>query len=245
MPPLLSVDHLCICYETPLGERTVLDNASLSLSDHEHIGLFAPNGSGKTSFLRCLTGLLRAKKGRIFFHGQEVRKDSDFAFLRRSVGFCVQNAQDQIFFPTVLEDVEFGPLNLNLSPKEARKRALESLERLHILFLQDRNTRELSGGELRLVALAGILAMRPEALLLDEPTTGLDHEASGRVLSILKELKEPRITVSHDLSFLSRISDSFYTISERNFVKIEAPISHTHEHVHLFGNVVHVHGDEF
>ncbi len=238
---IFSVEHLSLSYPTAHGERSVLRDISLSLACGQKLALYAPNGSGKTSLLRCITGLLRPKAGTIFFHDKEIRKEADFQKLRRKVGYVLQEASDQIFFPTVLEDIAFGPLNLGFSPKAAQAKAKEQLAKLGILSLKDRPTHALSGGEKRLVALAGILAMEPEALLLDEPTTALDEEASQKLLEILAKLPTARITVSHDLLFLSSVADTFYTIENQQLINMPCPILHSHKHAHFGGEKAHSH----
>ena len=243
--PIFALEHVTISYSNSYSNceqtRTVLKDISFSLEKGQKIGLYAPNGSGKTSLLRCITGLLPKESGIIRFHGTPVTTENDFKALRRAVGFVLQEAQDQIFFPTVLEDVAFGPLNLGLSSEEAEERALETLNTLAISSLKDRLTHQLSGGEKRLVALAGILAMQPEALLLDEPTTALDTAANQRLLSIVQELDTASVTVCHDLLFLSKVASELYTIRDASLVPMENAVLHTHEHAHFGGEVAHQH----
>ena len=141
----------------------------------------------------------------------------------------------------LLEDIAFGPLNLCLTPEAAKERACVLLKTLGIANLQDRPTHELSGGEKRLVALAGILAMEPEALLLDEPTTALVNEASEKLLDILTHVSTARITVSHDLLFLSKVADTFYTIEQGHVVTMPQPVLHSHQHAHIGGEMKHSH----
>ena len=222
-------------------QRLILDGVNLKIAPKEHLGLFAPTGSGKTTLLRCLTGLIPKDSGEIFFHGSAISTEADFQKLRRGVGFVVQEASDQIFFPTVIEDVMFGPLNLGFSATDARQRSLRLLETLGILNLKDRNTLHLSGGEKRLVALAGILAMEPEVLLLDEPTTGLDEQAVQRLEDILAHLDCARIVVTHDPLFLSQVADTCYTIIDKKLIPMTTPIPHIHHHAHLGGDQMHEH----
>ncbi|MBQ7585951.1 MAG: ABC transporter ATP-binding protein [Desulfovibrionaceae bacterium] len=242
MPDVLfSLKDLSLSYGKPPLERQILKKVHFRLKANEQIGLFAPNGSGKTSLLRLLTGLVLKKEGHIFFEGREVQSEKDFQLLRRQVGYVLQEAQDQIFFPTVFEDVLFGPINLDLPLKEAYARAYEALKALNILELKERHTLELSGGEKRLVALAGILAMHPKVLLLDEPTSGLDVQAQERLESILQKLSGARIVVSHDLLFLTKVATKFYTIQEQKILEMPAPVLHYHKHAHLGGNMEHEH----
>ena len=128
---IVTLEHIFFSYRTNSGgTRSVLRDVNLSLKPHHRIGLYGPNGSGKTTLLRCITGLNRPSGGRVLFHGREMKSERDFHDLRVAVGFVLQNADDQLFFPTVLEDVAFGPLNLGMSPDAARERAIETLKSL-------------------------------------------------------------------------------------------------------------------
>ncbi len=186
---IVTLEHIFFSYRTNSGgTRSVLRDVNLSLKPHHRIGLYGPNGSGKTTLLRCITGLNRPSGGRVLFHGREMKGEKDFHDLRVAVGFVLQNADDQLFFPTVLEDVAFGPLNLGMSPDEARERAIGTLKSLGMSGFEDRLTHRLSGGEKKMVTLAGVLAMNPEALLLDEPTAGVDVELRHRIWDFMQEL---------------------------------------------------------
>ena len=241
---IFSLEQVTVFFPNGTTNTTILKDISLTLNKGQHIGLYAPNGSGKTTLLRTITGLHIHKTGRILFHGKEVQNEDDYLPVRQHVGFVLQEASDQIFFPTVLEDVIFGPLNLGLSSEEANERALDTLSALGIDNLAHRLCHQLSGGEKRLVALAGILAMQPEALLLDEPTTGLDAHARERLCSILQKLDTSQIIVSHDPLFLQKVTTAWLTIEEKHLIPANKPISHTHEHAHIGGGSPHVHTPE-
>ena len=176
------------------------------------------------------------------FHGRALHNEKDFYVLRCAVGFVLQHAEDQLFFPTVLEDVAFGPLNLGLTPEAARARALETLERLGLAGFEQRLTHRLSGGEKKLVSLATVLAMKPEALLLDEPTNGLDNAARERIIQILQTLDTARITISHDWDFLERTSSQYLTIDNGRLDTCAPSLAHAHLHAHPLGNRPHDHG---
>ena len=206
------------------------------------IGLYGPNGSGKTTFFRLIMGLAAPQEGRILFHGRPLETEKDFRELRCKVGLVLQHAEDQLFFPTVLEDVAFGPLNLGLTPEAARARALETLERLGLAGFEQRLTHRLSGGEKKLVSLATVLAMKPEALLLDEPTNGLDNAARERIIQILQTLDTARITISHDWDFLERTSSQYLTIDNGRLDTCAPSLAHAHLHAHPLGNRPHDHG---
>lgn len=191
---LLELHQIAFAY--PEGPP-VLSTVSLSLGAGEVLGLSGANGSGKTTLFRCVTGLEKPQ-GEIFFLGKKIAAERDFLFLRQHVGFVLQNPDNQIVFPTVLEDVMFGPLNLGLSQKEAHDRAHHWLAKLGIEKYAPRIVSNLSGGEKKLTALAGILAMEPDLLLLDEPLNELDANARLRLLDALRENVAAKIIASHD-----------------------------------------------
>lgn len=167
--------------------------------------------------------------------------EKDFRELRCKVGLVLQHAEDQLFCPTVLEDVAFGPLNLGCSQDEARVRAASTLERLGLAGFENRLTHRLSGGEKKLVSLATVLVMEPEALLLDEPTNGLDPEARQRIIGVLKTLPTARIIISHDWDFLAETSSEYLTVEGQHFTDAAPSHAHAHMHVHPLGNKPHEH----
>jgi cobalt/nickel transport system ATP-binding protein len=201
--PLLALRDATFHYS---AGPAIFSHLNFSLMSEDHIGICGPNGGGKTTLLRMLIGLETLQHGTLLFEGQPVKTEDQLHQLRCSVGFILQNSDDQLFSGTVLEDVAFGPLNLGYSPKEARLRSMETLEQLGIAGLAERITHRLSGGEKKMVAIATVLSMRPKALLLDEPTIFLDDRSRERIIQILKALPIARITVSHDRSFLEAVS---------------------------------------
>ena len=191
--PIFALEHISFTYP---GGRQVFRDMDFALYPDRKIGLYGPNGSGKTTFFRLIMGLAAPQEGRILFHGRPLETEKDFRELRCKVGLVLQHAEDQLFCPTVLEDVAFGPLNLGCTQDEARDRAASTLERLGLAGFENRLTHRLSGGEKKLVSLATVLVMEPEALLLDEPTNGLDPEARQRIIGVLKTLPTARIIIS-------------------------------------------------
>lgn len=175
------------------------------LAPGESVELYGPNGSGKTTLFRCLTGLEKNWQGSILLEGQPVRNEKDFQNLRKHIGYSLQNAEDQLFFPSVIEDVSFGSLNLGMSEAQARERALATLDLLGIATLSESLSYKLSGGQQKLVALAAVLAMRPQALLLDEPLNGLDAASARRLLAVLENLDCAKIIVAHDTQLFAKI----------------------------------------
>jgi len=222
-------------------DKFVLDHLSFHLHRGDRIGLVGPNGSGKTTFLHIIMGLLRPSSGRIELFGKPANEEKDFRAARRRIGLLFQDADDQLFSPTVLEDVAFGPLNLGKSPEEARDSALKTLARLDLDGFENRITYKLSGGEKRLVSLATVLAMDPEVLLLDEPINGLDDETEQRTTDILMGLNLSCIFVSHNLDFLSRTTNKVYAMTSGRISLDEALVPHPHIHAHRFGRLPHEH----
>lgn len=238
---IFSLEQVEVTYTDTRGPRRVLQDVSFALAPGQRTGLYGPNGSGKTTLFRCITGLVRPSRGLVRFHGKILHDEKDFHALRCKVGFVLQHADNQLFFPTVLEDVAFGPLNLGFSAAEAEEQARATLQRLWLSGFEQRLTHHLSGGEKKLVALATVLAMEPEALLLDEPTNDLDQDARQRLIDILCDLPTALMVISHDWDFLSRVCGEYRTIREGHLLACAPDVRHSHEHVHPLGGEPHWH----
>jgi cobalt/nickel transport system ATP-binding protein len=165
----------------------------------ETVALLGPNGSGKTTFLLHLNGLLRGE-GAVEISGEAI-SDRTVHGIRRRVGFLFQDPDEQLFLPTVLEDVSFGPLQLGMEEAAARERAIGALRQVGLEKGWDKPPYHLSAGEKQRAALAGILAMEPELLVLDEPTTHLDPKGKKHLAELLRLLPQAKIVVTHDLAF--------------------------------------------
>ncbi len=204
---LLAVEGLSYVYP---GGVTALDRIDLTVERGRRLAILGPNGAGKTTLLLHLNGTLRPSAGRIALAGAPVAWDrAGLVAWRRRVGLVLQEADDQLFAPTVFEDVSFGPLNLGLSPTEARARVEEALTALGIADLADRATHMLSFGQKKRAAIAGAVAMRPEILLLDEPTAGLDARSARRLLATLEALEAAGTTLvftTHDVAMAHRFA---------------------------------------
>jgi len=174
-----------------------LRGISLKIKEGDYIALVGPNGCGKTTFIRQLNALLLPKKGAVWVDGLDTKITRNHAEIRSRVGMVFQNPDDQIVGMTVEEDVAFGPENLRLPAEEIKKRVAESLKRIGIADLVLRNTETLSGGEKRLIAIAGVLAMQPRYIALDEPTAFLDPAAAGNILDIMGKLHREGIGIIH------------------------------------------------
>jgi len=188
------------------GGRELLAQLNLELRQGDRIALMGANGSGKTTLFHLIVGLLHPNKGEIYAFGLPRRSERDFFEVRRRTGLLFQNADDQLFCATVAEDLAFGPLNLGHSRKETEKIVRETLASLGLLGYENRITFRLSGGEKRLVSLAAVLAMSPDVLLLDEPTTGLDPDYVRRLTDILCGLNKTLLVISHDKEFLAQVT---------------------------------------
>jgi cobalt/nickel transport system ATP-binding protein len=176
-----------------------LQGVDFTLHAGETVAVLGANGSGKTTFVLHLNGLLSGE-GEVSICGLPAVK-SNLHEIRRRVGVVFQDCDEQLFMPTVMEDVTFGPLNLGLAPEEAVKRATAALARVGMEDVVDRAPYHLSAGEKRRVALAGVLAMEPEILVLDEPTTFLDPPGQRDLLELLRGLPQAKILVTHDVAF--------------------------------------------
>ena len=201
-PVVLRLNALGFAYD---AQRPVFEGLDFELQAGERVGLVGPNGSGKTTLLHLIVGLLRPTGGEIEAFGKLRSREPDFFEVRQRAGLVFQDPEDQLFCPTVAEDVAFGPLNLGKSRDEVDAVVAETLDSLGLAGYQDRITYKLSGGEKRLVSLATVLAMKPDVLLLDEPTSGLDEAAEERLLDILIRLPLAMIVASHDRAFLARL----------------------------------------
>ncbi|WP_418594798.1 energy-coupling factor ABC transporter ATP-binding protein [Ponticoccus sp. (in: a-proteobacteria)] len=200
---LIALDDIRFGYP---GHPPILDGASLALAEGQRLSLVGANGAGKSTLLLIALGLQRPNAGTVTAFGLPRRAEADFHEVRRRVGLVFQDADDQLFCPTVAEDVAFGPLNLGKSRDEALALVDRVLGDLDLRHLRDRVTYKLSGGEKRLVTLATVLAMEPEALLLDEPTNALDQKNEARLVEILQALPQAILLVSHDPAFRQRIA---------------------------------------
>ncbi len=228
-----------ITYHFP-NRNNALENLNFSLFPGEQVGLFGPNGAGKSTMLHILMGLIKPQKGEVRLFGTLSDSKKCFDKARLKIGFLFQHSDDQLFCPTVLDDVAFGPLNQGLSADEAKNKATEALSCVGLNGFEDRVPYRLSGGEKKLVALATILAMEPEVLILDEPTTGLSPEAKERLIDILQNLEMARLVVSHEPDFLAATTDKLLAMRNGHIRQGELK-PHTHTHVHEEGDVPHQH----
>ena len=210
---LLIADHISYIYSPGTAyEKKALDDVSLTINKGEFVGIIGHTGSGKSTLIQHFNGLEKATSGTIYFDGQDVYdKDFNMKSLRSRVGLVFQYPEHQLFETTVLEDVKFGPKNLGLSKVEVDLRAFEAIKQVGLSEkCYDDSPFELSGGQKRRVAIAGVLAMKPEILILDEPTAGLDPRGRDEILDqIAKPHKEGLtvILVSHSMEDVAKYAD--------------------------------------
>jgi len=184
---------------------TLFSNVTLSVGHKDKIAVMGPNGAGKTTLLKAIVGLCRVQSGTIEIFHHELITEDDFKKARGHIGFVFQDSDDQIIAPTVIEEVAFGLLNSRMKPAEAQAQAEAILAELGIPHLRDRITLHLSGGEKKLVTLASVLVMKPDILLLDEPSAGLDEKSVNQLAQILASIDKSMLIVSHDLDFVNKM----------------------------------------
>jgi cobalt/nickel transport system ATP-binding protein len=190
-----------LSYTYPVGQKA-LDGINFELDSGESIGLVGPNGAGKTTLFLCLGGVLTIPAGVANVAGLDPIVPEQRRTLPSKVGIIFQDSDDQLFSTTVADDVAFGPLNLGVPVAEVGQRVAEALERVGLKGFDARVPFHLSGGERRRVALAGVLAMRPEILLLDEPSSHLDPRGRRELIHLINDLRVTKIIASHDLEFI-------------------------------------------
>lgn len=182
------------------GERPVVENLSFTIEKGESVGLIGANGAGKSTLMKLLLGLLSGT-GEILVDGLSVTK-KNLPSIRQKLGFVLQDSDNQMFMPTVYEDMIFGPRNYGLSKDEAERRVDKVLSQLNLTSLKHRHNHKLSGGEKRMAAIATILAMQPEAILMDEPSTALDPVNRRTVIRTVNALPQTKLIASHDLDMI-------------------------------------------
>ena len=238
-PILIQMEQIGFSY--PNG-RPVLSNVNFMLYKGQKMGLIGHNGSGKSTFLHIIMGLAKASSGTLRLFDTPISNETDFQDARKRIGLVFQNSDDQLFSPTVLEDICFGLLNQGKSPEAAREKTEDLLKELDLDGFENRVTYKLSGGEKRLVALATVLVMEPEILLLDEPFTGLDETTRNRIIDILNSLDISYIIVSHEFDSLVQTTTDICTMDNGTIVyNGKSDVLHSHFHKHPGGKAHHHH----
>lgn len=227
----IKVEHLTHIYDKGMpSESVALDDVSFTAEDGQFIGIIGHTGSGKSTLLQHLNGLLKPDEGTVTVGNVDITQPGiSMVEIRKRIGLVFQYPEYQLFEETVAKDVAFGPKNLGLSETEIEERVKEAIELVGLDYetVKDRSPFELSGGQKRRVAIAGVVAMRPEVLILDEPTAGLDPKAHKDVLNMVEEVHRRTgnitIFVSHNMADIARLSDKILVIHNGKLVTKGSP----------------------
>jgi len=236
--PIIKLSGISFAYSE---NSPILKDLDFEFFTGDKIGLIAPNGSGKTTLFHLIMGLLTPSAGSVKIFGNPMESEQDFAKIRHRIGLLFQDADDQLFCPTVLEDVSFGPLNMGKSRKEAIEISRHTLNFLGLSEFENRITFKLSGGEKKLVSLATVLSMEPEVLLLDEPLTGLDIKTRATITRVLTEMDISYIIISHNIKFMETTTRKILTMRDGKIYTDDQVHVHIHDHAHVHGDVPHKH----
>jgi cobalt/nickel transport system ATP-binding protein len=208
LDPVIEFSDISFKYE----EKTIFEKLSFTLDQNKKAGVKGANGSGKTTLLQLIVGLLKPSEGLIKLFGNNMSSEEDFKPIRKKTGFLFQDSDNQLFSPTVIDDLCFGLFNLGYSEEDADHIARLTLQELEIEELADKITYKLSGGEKRLAAFASIHVMKPELYLLDEPTAGLDRKTEDRFTELVAGIEQPMLVVSHNKEFMDKIASDIISI---------------------------------
>jgi len=244
------------------GKIPALVDVSLSIKEGEKFAIIGANGSGKSTLLQIMNGLIHPSSGCVFFRGKEVSEKSlrgkEFLrFFREGVGYVFQDSDVQLFCPSVMDELLYGPMQLGINESEAMDRAFEVMKMLNIENLKDRPSYMLSGGEKKRVCIGSVLTMNPEVLLFDEPTNGLDPRTQCFLVELLFELNEAGKTIviaTHDLSLVDELHCRVAVLSEEHRIEkvgsaedilkdeeLLLKVNLVHEHLHCHGQSAHRH----
>ena len=227
----IEVSHLTHCYSEGSALRTVaLDDVSFRIEDGEFVGIIGHTGSGKSTLVQHLNGLLKPSSGQVLIDGEDLNGEHvNRRSLRQRIGLVFQYPEYQLFEESVAKDIAFGPKNQGLSSGEIDERVRYAMDCVHLDYAKyaERSPFELSGGQMRRVAIAGVLAMRPSVLILDEPTAGLDPRGRDRILTMLEELHAREhvtiLMVSHSMDDMARLASRLIVMSEGKIVAEGSP----------------------
>lgn len=259
MEKIISLENVSYSYYDRIP---AVSDISLSVKEGERFAIIGANGSGKSTLLQIMSGLVHQSQGKVFFRDQEVseqglRNRSFLKYLRERVGYVFQDSDVQLFCPTVLDELLYGPLQLEMKEDEAMDRAFEVMKMLKIENIKERPSYMLSGGEKKRVAIASVLMINPEVLLFDEPTNGLDPRAQCFLVELMLSLSEAGKTLiiaTHDLSLVGELHAQVALMSEDHRL-VKTGVSEDilndedlllkanliHEHLHFHGDKTHKH----
>ena len=206
---MIEFSHVSFAYEP--GKEVIRD-LSFRLEDGESVGLIGANGAGKSTLMKLLLGLVQGE-GEITVDGIRLEKNT-LAEIRRKIGIVLQNSDNQMFMPTVYDDMMVAPMNYGMTREEAEKKVDEVLARLELAALRDRYNHKLSGGEKKMAAIAAVLAMEPGTVLMDEPTSGLDPYNRRLIIRTVRGMRETKLIASHDLDMILDCCSRVILLSE-------------------------------
>jgi cobalt/nickel transport system ATP-binding protein len=259
MEKMIRLEKVSYSYQDTIP---ALSEISFDVNEKERFAIIGANGTGKTTLLHLMDGLIHPSRGKVLFRGREVSKETlrergFLRFFRERVGYVFQDPDVQLFCPTVLDELLYGPLQLEIDEEEALDRTYEVMKMLNIEHLKDRPSYMLSGGEKKKVAIGSILTMNPEVLLLDEPTNGLDPKTQYFVVELILALNEANKTIviaTHDLSLVDELHATVAVLSEEHHIEkmgsvdeilqdevLLLKVNLIHEHVHYHGDIAHKH----
>jgi len=201
------------------GSKQIFENISLNVGHEEKVAIVGANGSGKSSLLKIVAGLIKPCEGEVFLFHTLMKNLKGFRKYRSDLGYLPQEVNDHFLCPTVIEDVMFALRAKGESKEEAHNKAIKILKELGIVHLEERIIYELSGGEQKIVALAGILITQPKILLLDEPTNALDEVAEKKIIEILNGISKSMIIVSHHKTFIHQLTPTIYKLTDKGLNK--------------------------
>jgi len=201
--------------------KALFANVSLNVGHEEKIAILGANGCGKSTLLKIMAGLIKPSSGYVEIFHHKMQSLKSFKVHRNEIGYLPQDVSNHFLCPTVIEDIIFSLRANEVSQSEALQKANQLLEELDIMHLKERTVFELSGGEQKIVALAGLLILEPKILLLDEPTNALDEQSQAKIVSLLSGIKKSMIIVSHHKSFIENLANSMYELKQSSLSKIK------------------------
>ncbi|MCX8030308.1 MAG: energy-coupling factor ABC transporter ATP-binding protein [Thermodesulfovibrionales bacterium] len=208
---IIEIVNMSFSYD---NRKILFKGLNFSLKRGDKVGIIGSNGTGKSTLFHIIMGLIKPIAGELYILGKKRQEEADFFEVRKKIGLLFQDSDDQLFCPTVEEDIAFGPLNLGKKPQEIKTLLEEIGNKLGLDGMMNKVTYKLSGGEKKLVAFATVVSMQPECLLLDEPTAGLDEQRTEMILKHLTGYYDSYIVISHDYDFLRNSVKKIYTIND-------------------------------
>ncbi|MGM0519733.1 MAG: energy-coupling factor ABC transporter ATP-binding protein [Campylobacterota bacterium] len=208
----------CISFKN--DDKTVFENINLDVGHEEKIAIIGSNGVGKSTLLKIIAGLQSDYLGELHLFHQIIKSNKQYEQFRSEIGYLPQDVSDYFLCPTVIEDVMFNLRARKVKKEEAYIESIKILKQLNIEHLENRVINELSGGEQKIVALAGILITKPKIMLLDEPTNALDDEAQIKIIELLNSIKKSMVIVSHHKTFIDKLASTIYKLTNKGLEKI-------------------------